>query len=156
MRRIIFMLVLMTTSVWSQEFSIEGKVIDNETKTPLEYATIMLEPVDKGNKIAGGVTNEKGEFDVKAIKGVYHLKIQFFSFKNYEIKNFQLDGNKKLGDIILHTDVEQLSGVEVVAERTTVELHLDKKIYNVGQDMTVKGGSVSDVLDNVPSSWGWP
>ena len=151
MRRIIFMLVLMTTSVWSQEFSIEGKVIDNETKTPLEYATIMLEPVDKGNKIAGGVTNEKGEFDVKAIKGVYHLKIQFFSFKNYEIKNFQLDGNKKLGDIILHTDVEQLSGVEVVAERTTVELHLDKKIYNVGQDMTVKGGSVSDVLDNVPS-----
>jgi outer membrane receptor protein involved in Fe transport len=47
--------------------------------------------------------------------------------------------------------VEQLEGVEVIAERTTVELRLDKKIYNVGQDLTVSGGTVSDVLDNVPS-----
>jgi len=39
----------------------------------------------------------------------------------------------------------------VVGERTTVELRLDKKVYNVGSDLTVKGGSVTDVLDNVPS-----
>jgi len=41
--------------------------------------------------------------------------------------------------------------VEVIAERTTVEIKLDKKIYNVGKDLTVRGGTVSDVLDNVPS-----
>ena len=32
-----------------------------------------------------------------------------------------------------------------------MELKLDKKIYNVGKDLTVRGGTVSDVLDNVPS-----
>jgi hypothetical protein len=32
-----------------------------------------------------------------------------------------------------------------------VEIKLDKKVYNVGQDMLVKGGTVSDVLENVPS-----
>ena len=47
--------------------------------------------------------------------------------------------------------MSQLDEVELVAERTTVELRLDKKVYNVGQDLTVKGGSVTDVLDNVPS-----
>ena len=46
---------------------------------------------------------------------------------------------------------EALGEVEVIAERTTVELRLDKKIYNVGKDLTVSGGTVSDVLDNVPS-----
>ncbi|GIJ96141.1 TonB-dependent receptor [Capnocytophaga stomatis] len=151
MKKLVFLLTFVTFSVWGQEFSISGKVIDNETKTPLEYATIVLESLDNPSKITGGVTNEKGEFDVKAPKGMYHLKVQFFSFKTYEVKNFNLNDNKKLGNIILKIDVEELSGVEVVAERTTVELHLDKKVYNVGQDMTVKGGSVSDVLDNVPS-----
>ena len=44
-----------------------------------------------------------------------------------------------------------LDEVEIIAERTTVEFRLDKKIYNVGRDLTVRGGTVSDVLDNVPS-----
>lgn len=151
MKKLVFLFTFITFSVWGQEFSISGKVIDNETKTPLEYATIVLESLNNPSKITGGVTDEKGEFNVKAPKGMYHLKVQFFSFKTYEVKNFNLNENKKLGNIILKIDVEELSGVEVVAERTTVELHLDKKVYNVGQDMTVKGGSVSDVLDNVPS-----
>ena len=41
--------------------------------------------------------------------------------------------------------------VEIITEKSTVEIKLDKKIYNVGKDMTVRGGSASDVLDNVPS-----
>ena len=48
-------------------------------------------------------------------------------------------------------DAESLDVVEIIAERTTVEIKLDKKIYNVGKDLTVRGGTVSDVLDNVPS-----
>jgi outer membrane receptor protein involved in Fe transport len=41
--------------------------------------------------------------------------------------------------------------VEVRAEKSTVEIKFDKKVYNVGQDLLVKGGTVSDVLDNIPS-----
>ena len=44
-----------------------------------------------------------------------------------------------------------LDEVEVRAERTQVEVRLDKKIYNIGQDITVRGGNVSDVLANIPS-----
>lgn len=150
MRKFFFLLSLITTSLsWGQDYSVIGKVLESETKAPLEYATITLEA--GGKVVGGGVTDVKGEFNVKVPKGIYHLKVQFFSFKTYEIKNFNLDENKKLPTIHLDLDVEELTGVEVTAERTTVELHLDKKVYNVGQDMTVKGGSVSDVLDNVPS-----
>lgn len=48
-------------------------------------------------------------------------------------------------------DAQALGEVSIIAERTTVEIKLDKKIYNVGSDLTVRGGTVSDVLDNVPS-----
>jgi len=51
----------------------------------------------------------------------------------------------------LEVDAQTLNEVVVVAEKSTVEIRLDKKIYNVGKDMTVKGGTASDVLDNVPS-----
>src|SRR5690554_739634 len=39
----------------------------------------------------------------------------------------------------------------ITTEKTTVQIKLDKKTYNVGQDLTVRGGTVSDVLDNIPS-----
>lgn len=151
MNKLFVLFTLLTVTTWGQDFSLTGKVIDSDTKEPLEYATIVMEKADNPQEVTGGITDAQGNFDVKAPRGTYHLKVQFFSYKTHEIKNFNLNANKQLGTITLHIDVAELEGVEVMAERTTVELHLDKKIYNVGQDLTVKGGSVSDVLDNVPS-----
>ncbi|MDO5608775.1 MAG: TonB-dependent receptor [Capnocytophaga sp.] len=150
MKKLLVLLGFIAVPMWAQEYSLTGKVIDGDTKEPLEYATIVLETVGTG-AVTGGITDEKGNFNVKAARGDYNIKVQYFSYKDYELKNFNLNSNKNLGVITLRINVEELDGVEVTAERTTVEMHLDKKIYNVGSDMTVKGGSVSDVLDNVPS-----
>ena len=64
------------------------------------------------------------------------------------IKEKKLVENTNLGTIALDEDATQLNQVEVRAEKSTVEIKLDKKVYNVGQDLIVKGGTVSDVLDN--------
>ena len=45
----------------------------------------------------------------------------------------------------------KLEEVKVVTKTSNVEIKLDKKIYNVGQDIIVKGGNATDVLNNVPS-----
>ena len=131
-------------------YKITGKVIDKETNQPLEYATIVLTPVN-GKKVTGGLTNDKGVFNVEATKGVYNISIEFISFKNFKIPNKDISADLNLGTILLEVDSESLDEVEVIAEKTTVEIRLDKKIYNVGKDLTVRGGTVSDVLDNVPS-----
>ncbi|NVK52668.1 MAG: TonB-dependent receptor [Flavobacteriaceae bacterium] len=131
-------------------YNITGKVIDKTSKEPLEYATIVLKNT-KTNKISGGVTNSKGNFNVIAAKGVYDISIEFISFKTIHYKNRTIDKDLKLGTITLSEDAAVLDEVEIIAEKTTVDIRLDKKIYNVGKDMTVKGGSISDVLDNVPS-----
>src|SRR5690606_2727512 len=59
--------------------------------------------------------------------------------------------NLNLGTVKLAPDTQLLDVVEIIAERSTVEMKLDKRVYNVGRDMMVKGGTISDVLDNVPS-----
>ena len=131
--------------------TISGKVVDKETGTPLEYATLVLQSVRFPDRVTGGITDIDGKFSVETMPGLYNVRVEFISFNAYTQDNVRFSENTDLGTITLEADVQQLDNVELVAERTTVELRLDKKVYNVGQDLTVKGGTVTDVLDNVPS-----
>ena len=134
----------------AQKISISGTVIDADSKQKLEYATIILESVN-GKNLTGVVTDFNGEFDLEIKKGNYDITIEFLSFETKKIPNKGLTQNTNLGTIFLNSSTEALDEIEIIAEKSTVEIRLDKKIYNVGKDMTVKGGTASDVLDNVPS-----
>lgn len=130
---------------------VTGKVFEKVSKQPLEYATISIMAPNDTKAIAGGITNPKGEFEVAVAPGTYDIKIEFISFKSTEIKQKNIQEDTNLGVVNLSEDAAQLNEVVVRAEKSTIEIKLDKKVYNVGQDMMVKGGTVSDVLDNVPS-----
>ncbi len=130
---------------------VTGKVIDKTTKEPLEYTTIGLQNTRRQEIFAGGITDAKGEFSIELMSGEYDIKIEFISFKPLEIKAQKITDNLNLGTIILEEDATMLSEIEIRQEVSTLSIKLDKKVYNVGQDMMVKGGTVSDVLDNVPS-----
>ena len=130
---------------------VTGKVLDKETKLPLEYATISFYSYKEGKVIDGTITDINGSFEIKIPNGNYDIKIEYISYKPYQLKSQNIQSDLNLGTIALDLDVAALDAVEVIAERTTVEIKLDKRIYNVGKDLTVSGGSVSDVLDNVPS-----
>jgi len=133
-----------------EKFEVTGTIIEKNSNQPLEFATIIFKPT-KGKRILGGLTDTKGKFNIEVPKGEYNINIEFLSFKTITLKNIKIDQNKNLGKINLEEDAQALDEVEIIAEKSTVEIRLDKKIYNVGKDMTVKGGTASDVLDNVPS-----
>lgn len=135
----------------NQKIKITGKVVEKTSKQPLEYATITFLIPNNPKPVAGGITNPKGEFDIEIKPGVYDIKIEFISFKVNEIKQKTLKNSSSLGLISLEEDANQLNEVIIRSEKTTVEIKLDKKVYNVGNDLMVKGGTVSDVLDNIPS-----
>ncbi len=134
----------------TSKITLTGKVIEANSKQPLEYATLVLTHL-KNKRVSGGITDAKGNFSIEVSKGEYALKVEFIGFKTKKLENKQLTENTNLGTIILSENAETLDEVEIIAEKSTVEIRLDKKIYNVGKDMTVKGGTASDVLDNVPS-----
>ncbi|WP_162127879.1 outer membrane beta-barrel family protein [Flavobacterium phycosphaerae] len=133
------------------KITITGKVIEKTSKLPLEYATITLKNSKNPKMIFGGITDNKGDYSVEINPGVYDVTLEFISFKPTVMAQKKLTEATNLGTIGLEEDATQLNEVVVRAEKTTVEIKLDKKVYNVGQDMIVKGGTASDVLDNVPS-----
>lgn len=133
------------------EVTVSGTVIDVEDKAPLEYATISFFSTKENKIITGGITDDKGVFKIEVPAGVYTVSVEYLSYKTKTYENKSLTEDINLGTVSLTLNLEALDAVEVIAERTTVEIKLDKKIYNVGRDLTVRGGTVSDVLDNVPS-----
>jgi len=134
----------------SKKINLTGTVLEKSTQQPLEYATLVLTNL-KTKRVLGGVTNTKGIFSVDAPNGLYNVSIEFIGFKTQNLGDKNITKNTNLGTIYLSEDAETLDEIEIIAEKSTVEIRLDKKIFNVGKDMTLKGGSASDVLDNVPS-----
>ncbi|RAV30388.1 TonB-dependent receptor domain-containing protein [Sinomicrobium soli] len=149
---LILSIFLIQYSLFAQRsVTLTGTVIDQEFNTPLEYATVVVKSLDNPEVVTGGMTDTEGKFSVSVRPGKYDISVEFISYKSYTLNNQDITRSRDLGTIPLNVDVAQLDEVEVVGQRTTVELRMDKKIYNVGQDLTARGGSVSDVLDNVPS-----
>ena len=135
----------------TDSITVSGKIIEAETNQPLEYATISFFSKAENKIIGGGITDLQGEFKIKTTPGAYDIYIEYFSFMGITKLNINLNQDTNFGSLKMKADLQALDAVDIIAEKTTVEIKLDKKIYNVGKDLTVRGGSVSDVLDNVPS-----
>lgn len=131
--------------------NVKGKVVYKNSKKPLEYSTItFINPKTKKN-VGGGITDVKGLFSIDIPAGKYNIAVEFIGFKPMSIENKQISKNTNLGIFELEEDINMLESATVTAEKTSVELKLDKKIYNIGRDLTLSGGNVEDVLDNIPS-----
>ncbi len=148
---LLFFTFHVTSYAQERNFVISGKVIDDQLAVPLEYATVSITSPDNPEFIDGGVTDIEGNFSIPVPAGTYNIVVEYISYETKRFNNRQLTANLNLGTIELGISSASLDEVVVVAETTEVEVRLDKKIYNIGKDLTTAGGTVADALNNVPS-----
>ena len=149
-------LFLISTQIFAQnsnsaKVNVTGKVVEKSSQQALGYATVTFFQVGSKTPVSGGLTNDNGEFAVQINAGTYDISIEFISFQIVDFKARTINSNTNLGIISLQDDVTQLSEVVIRNETTAIDIKLDKKVYSIGNDLMVKGGTVSDVLDNIPS-----
>lgn len=145
---------LVTTVGFAQEQNqvyVKGTVVEKTTNTPLEYASITIESTSNPNNITGDMTDASGNFNIPVTPDTYQIRIEYLGYKTFIIDSKDINTSLSLGVIKVESDTEILEGVVIEAKRAAVELKLDKRIYNVADDPIVKGGTASDVLDNIPS-----
>ena len=149
----LFLTLLFGVYINSQEnkLTVSGKIIDSDYNTPLEYATISIYDSEKKNLINGVISDNSGFFSIEVKKGLYDIKIEYISFRTKSLEKIDVQNSIDLGNINISIDENLLDEIEVVGEKTEIEVKLDKTVYNIGKDLTLKGSSVSDVLDNLPS-----
>ena len=130
---------------------VKGTVVEAVTNIPLEYASITLESTTNNHNITGDISDESGNFNIPVTPDTYQIKIEYLGYKTFVIDSKEITNSISLGIIKIEGDSELLEGVVVEARRAAVELKLDKRIYNVCDDNIARGGTASDVLDNIPS-----
>jgi len=147
-------LLLQSVNAVAQPSSVlvRGKVVERQGNRTIEFATIMLgDPVTKV-PITGTTTDIEGRFELKAATNLFYVEVSFLGYKNRVIEDFEVDnGTVDLGTIVLFEDSQSLNEVEVRAEKSMIEFKLDKRVFNVGKDLSTTGASALEVLNNVPS-----
>ncbi len=129
-----------------------GKVIDKRTNEPLSYINVLVKANDK--LVSGGVTNDKGFFEVEKLAlNDYIVLIEFMGYKTVS-KTVNLTTKESvvnLNTIFLIEDATQLNEVEIVKEKSLIEQKTDRKIINVGKDLLSAGATAAEILNNIPS-----
>src|SRR5688572_22788459 len=134
----------------------------------------------KEGLLKGTTTKNNGEFSFSELPmfGQLKLKISATGYKPYEqtisfqikmdagsmlksgndpaqamtaINNMASAFEKDLGNIKLETDTKQLQNITIVSSNPAMKLDIDKKVFNVDNNIVSAGGTALDVMRNVPS-----
>lgn len=134
---------------------VTGKVIDQVSHSPIEYANVMLLNKQNSQMVSGIASDKNGTFSLTGIpNGNYDLSVTFIGFKKKMISDVKIDESNyviNLKEIALIPDAVQMKENEVVAEKSAMEFKIDKKVVNVSQNLSASGGTAVDVLQNQPS-----
>ena len=133
---------------------IKGQVMDSNTEAPLDYATISLFSEVDSALITGAISDPSGAFSLEVPFGTYYAIFEFIGYQTRTISTIELNKDRSLADlgiVKLLSDATTLLEVEVRAEKSQMQLALDKRVFNVGKDLANQGGSAEDILNNVPS-----
>ncbi|WP_321519491.1 TonB-dependent receptor domain-containing protein [uncultured Bacteroides sp.] len=159
MKRLLLGTLLLVISICgyaaSEELGgIKGMVIDSKTKEGLQFVNVSIKTKIHSSLVKGGVTDQSGSFILGGLKeGTYIVSVSYIGYKAYE-KEFAITSSKKsinLNMIPLTEDSHELKGVEVTGQKSQMKFEIDKKVFNVDQNIASAGGSASDVLSNIPS-----
>lgn len=152
MRLILFFLYTIASQNSNAQV-ISGSVVDEQG--PLEFASVRLFNVKDSTVSQGIYTSADGSFKLSDVApGNYYMKISFSNFVTQLIDPLIVKKSDviNLGEIKLSIDKTlELEGVIAIGSLDALKAGIDKKIYNVADDITVKGGNVNDVLNNIPS-----
>ncbi|MFK7924118.1 MAG: TonB-dependent receptor [Bacteroidia bacterium] len=136
----------------SPSFEIKGVVLNGTNSNPIEFASVMLVDATNETKLTGTTTEADGSFSLQASQEEVYVEISFIGYETLVIRELPLsDGTVNLGAIRLVEQVVSLDQVLIEGEKSSTEFKLDKRVFNVGKDLSSTGASALEVLNNVPS-----
>lgn len=135
-------------------FKVEGNITDQNTNEPLEFVAVSIFNIHDSTIVSGAITDEMGHFSIEVKPGNFYLLAELIAYLPKTIGNIIVHSNSpyiNLGNISIGNNTETLNAVQITGKKSESTFALDKKVFNVGQDLSNRGGTAVDVLDNVPS-----
>jgi ferric enterobactin receptor len=130
---------------------LSGQIIEANSTIPVPFSSIRIQTANPVKLISGAIANEKGEFSIEVTQGIYDIIIESVGFELQTLKQVQISKTKALGQIQVKASTQTLAEVTVKGQKSSMELALDKRVFNVGTDAANKGATAAEILGNLPS-----
>jgi len=137
---------------------VQGEILDSSSMKPIEYASVSLVDLEHNELVTGGLSDKSGRVNITEIPlGKYIAVIEFMGYEKKEVGPLNIypgpEGGirQSIGTVKMNISTLNMAAVDVVGDESTFIQTIDKKIFNVGRDLSSSGGTGSDVLRKVPS-----
>ena len=152
--KLVVVFLLACSGIFAQNgATVSGRIFDGEINQPLSFASITIHSIETNSIISGTISDENGRFILAGIqKGEFVVKCSFVGYLTSETQLLvgELNNNFDLGKIVLSPSAEQLNEVTIQAKREIVSAELDKKTFNIEDNIAQSGGSVLDAMKAMP------
>lgn len=153
----LFLFIVASSDVVAQSVNngkVQGKVIDAQSKKFVDYATVSATSLSEASVMYGALTDSLGFFSLDGMKyGRYVLEVSFIGYATRKDTFTLTPANPflNLGVKSLGGGAVETATAEVTSERARLQLNIDKKVFEVGKNAIVQGGTGLDVLKQVPT-----
>lgn len=151
---VLFIVATVTMNAQTAKGVIQGILLDAKSKEPIEFASVALIPQGTTTPLTGCNTEENGSFILTGVNaGNYILQFSFVGYLTDTQKvTVAANGSKvNVGKIFLKQDKKLLKEVVVSEQRSQMNFEIDKRVFTIDQNIASTGGSVTDVLTDIPS-----
>jgi outer membrane receptor protein involved in Fe transport len=130
---------------------VRGTVLSADRQA-VEFATVVILRRTDGASVEGSTTDTEGRFALNTTETDFEVEIRYLGFLTRTLPGTGArNGLLDLGEIILYENLQVLDEVVVRTDRSQMEFRLDKRVFNVGSDLSSTGASALEVLNQVPS-----
>ena len=179
MKKFIILLFLLPAIIFAQGYdrsglrpklSVSGLVIDSVSNEPLSFAALSIISPQDDQLITGGICNNEGRFMIEEVPiGAYKILIEYMGYAPKIIPEVKVRPNKNsndnntqspysamnavidLGVFNMIKSVNQLEEVELIEEKPFIVQGIDRKVFNVDQDLTSTGSTALELMEKLPS-----
>jgi outer membrane receptor protein involved in Fe transport len=131
---------------------VTGSIIEENSNQPLAFASVVAKRPGSDQVINGTIANDTGGFVLPVKASRFYLEISFIGFETVRLDSLTpVKARLDLGRIKVKANAQTMDGVQVRAEKSAVTFKLDRRVFNVGQDLASTGVGALEVLNNVPS-----
>lgn len=134
---------------------LKGKIVDESSGLPVEYANIILYKQKDSSLVTGGITNTKGEFNIDKVPfGRYYVIVKFIGYNNTKVDGVMINPRQPeftLETVKLKQASQSIEEVVVTGQKSMIQSNLDKKVINVDRSINAEGGTALDIMRNIPS-----
>ncbi|SRR5579871_2048063 len=152
----LFAPVFLITVSAQNNSSITLRLADKQTGLPIAFANAVLTAKKTNRVFKGSQSDTNGIVIIRNIPaGVFKMEISYTGYQSIYRDSLFIDTNYTkldLGNLSMNRSmIRLLKEVTVTAAKTNPETGISKKKFSVEQSLVSKGGTATDLLQNIPT-----